>query len=768
VELTASDVVALSSDSLTTANAGTNGDGGDVIVYSPKVALFRDGARIQTKGGRESGNGGFVEVSGKEYLEFSGDVDTSAVNGENGTLLIDPVTLEVVTTGGGTGTWSDHGDSFYYDSADNTKLTPGTITLQLASTNVLLVADDLITVTDTISYSESQDLKLETTNPSSSIAINAPITNGGSGDVTLNVGSGGSVDLDADISTGGTLGGNAATVNVQSNSAEIQDAIDVAAAGASVDVAAGSFTENLSIGKSVTLEGAQVGIAVSGRTAGDSSESTIAGTHTITGSTVIIDGFTLSDPDAGSGNVLVGLDSSSGAIDQITLKNNFMELGSGDIGIDLGGYSTTNDAITNITIEDSDFGGPVDKVSNPMRIGSWFTADYDVEVDNITFQRNVVDSGSIPIQLEGESLANITISENTFTNTDGTVYVWSNANPGVPVELSNFDYSNNDVDSSNTYGVGIGVGNNLDNDDLDTGTISITNNSFDNVPGGYGIGAVSVVSSGFTGTIDATANWWGDTSGPVDSSDDTATGGFYNPTGLGSAVGDHVDYSPWYGVGTNTSSNTGFQPVSAMPWRMLESTVFDDDWAKWLNYATNQDTLTLNYSGSVNIGGSGPITDSGVTGVDGVSLDVTSGGAITIDDKVTLRGNLDLDAGTTLTVNKSIDPGYVDNIVVNSLISAADYITLTAGTDGTGNVTIDYTGANTGSLQTTAAGGDITITAGTTDGTAGDISLNGPATITTSGATGDGHVITLTAYNTITMADGSLIDAGDGLRMPSL
>jgi filamentous hemagglutinin family protein len=46
VDLTASDVVALSSDSLTTANAGVNGNGGEVIVYSPDTALFRPDARI--------------------------------------------------------------------------------------------------------------------------------------------------------------------------------------------------------------------------------------------------------------------------------------------------------------------------------------------------------------------------------------------------------------------------------------------------------------------------------------------------------------------------------------------------------------------------------------------------------------------------------------------------------------------------------------------------------------------------------------------------
>lgn len=45
--------------------------------------------------------------------------------------------------------------------------------------------------------------------------------------------------------------------------------------------------------------------------------------------------------------------------------------------------------------------------------------------------------------------------------------------------------------------------------------------------------------------INAESNWWGDASGPLDASDDTANGGFYNPDGLGVAVSDYVDYKPW-------------------------------------------------------------------------------------------------------------------------------------------------------------------------------------------------------------------------------
>jgi len=45
--------------------------------------------------------------------------------------------------------------------------------------------------------------------------------------------------------------------------------------------------------------------------------------------------------------------------------------------------------------------------------------------------------------------------------------------------------------------------------------------------------------------VDAENNWWGHETGPLDDSDDTATGGSYNPSGLGNKVSDNVDYQPW-------------------------------------------------------------------------------------------------------------------------------------------------------------------------------------------------------------------------------
>ncbi|MHC4333874.1 MAG: two-partner secretion domain-containing protein, partial [Planctomycetota bacterium] len=116
VTLTGADEVALGADSLTTANADTVGDGGEIVAYSPSLAFFEPGALVEAKGGSESGNGGFFELSGKEYVQTSGHIDLSASNGYDGEFLLDPLNLIIVAGSGSnnlmedpTGTWEPIG-----------------------------------------------------------------------------------------------------------------------------------------------------------------------------------------------------------------------------------------------------------------------------------------------------------------------------------------------------------------------------------------------------------------------------------------------------------------------------------------------------------------------------------------------------------------------------------------------------------------------------------------------------------------------------------
>ncbi len=74
----------------------------------------------------------------------------------------------------------------------------------------------------------------------------------------------------------------------------------------------------------------------------------------------------------------------------------------------------------------------------------------------------------------------------------------------------------------------------------------------------YGIQLVGTPTNAFQ--IDAESNWWGDASGPLDNSDDTGTGGLYNPGGLGDEVTDLVLYHPWIGM-----ASIGIAPPATGP-----------------------------------------------------------------------------------------------------------------------------------------------------------------------------------------------------------
>lgn len=75
------------------ADAIAAGDGGRVIIWADNDTQFA--GQISARGGATAGNGGFVEVSGKQTLTYNGAVDTTAPNGRTGTLLLDPFDFEI-------------------------------------------------------------------------------------------------------------------------------------------------------------------------------------------------------------------------------------------------------------------------------------------------------------------------------------------------------------------------------------------------------------------------------------------------------------------------------------------------------------------------------------------------------------------------------------------------------------------------------------------------------------------------------------------------
>ncbi|MFN6478929.1 CHAT domain-containing protein [Nostoc sp. DedQUE07] len=134
------------SKSVINADSNLNGNGGRVIIWGNDTTQFF--GKISARGGANAGNGGFVEVSGKNFLTFNGLVDTSAVNGNFGTLLLDPSTLTIIDGAAGTGDFDATAGNIAFGDADIGANTVSWGAIAASGANINLQATGNITIDD--------------------------------------------------------------------------------------------------------------------------------------------------------------------------------------------------------------------------------------------------------------------------------------------------------------------------------------------------------------------------------------------------------------------------------------------------------------------------------------------------------------------------------------------------------------------------------------------------------------------------------------------
>ncbi len=175
------------------ASAMDDGNGGTVVVWSDGNTFFN--GTILSRGGDGGGDGGRVEVSGKENLGFWGNVDVLSPLGQNGLLLLDPSNITIVDGAAGqTGTyadWSNHGDYGSY-------VIPETVLEALAG-DVILTAVSNITIANlsdnvlNLSANSISFFSNDESGPSSSGGFSMDVSDtirlSGAGDLTLQGGS---------------------------------------------------------------------------------------------------------------------------------------------------------------------------------------------------------------------------------------------------------------------------------------------------------------------------------------------------------------------------------------------------------------------------------------------------------------------------------------------------------------------------------------------------------------------------------------------------
>lgn len=140
-----------------------NGDGGKVVIWANDRTVFY--GSISARGGENGGNGGNVEVSGKQNLIYRGTTDVRAPKGMIGSLLLDPTDYTIGTDIAG--------------AALGAQLDLANVTIQTAAAGV---QPGDITVSDAITWGSNATLTLSAHND---INVNNTITNSHGGSLVL-------------------------------------------------------------------------------------------------------------------------------------------------------------------------------------------------------------------------------------------------------------------------------------------------------------------------------------------------------------------------------------------------------------------------------------------------------------------------------------------------------------------------------------------------------------------------------------------------------
>jgi filamentous hemagglutinin family protein len=167
-------------DATINANAVNSGNGGKVIVWADNATRFY--GNISARGGTNGGNGGFVEVSGKENLAFDGVVDVGATAGDSGQLLLDPARVVIGTEARDDNQLND-GQILATDTGDVFFISATKVRDILNTGNVSIAATNNITVDSFIDASNNTNAS-DLTLTAPVINLNASIRNTGS--ITFN------------------------------------------------------------------------------------------------------------------------------------------------------------------------------------------------------------------------------------------------------------------------------------------------------------------------------------------------------------------------------------------------------------------------------------------------------------------------------------------------------------------------------------------------------------------------------------------------------
>ncbi len=700
------------------ADATDKGNGGKVIAWADKIT--RHHGHISAKGGKRGGNGGFVEVSGKKNLEFTGGADVGAEKGLGGKVLLDPQDIVLNTTTQPSPPNKPNGTP---DIAFADPPASGTATVQITDitgfSELFLQATNNITVASTLTMAANNSIRLEANN---NIAVNGAVTTSGTGNINLkadadNSGAGslaiaanitsraGGINLTGasisrtagSIATTGAANGNAGNINIAATGAVNLGAAAVTATGGTA--AAGTPGKN---GGAINISGA--GVTATGAMSANGSNGNGANQAGGHGGNIVI---------TSSNGISVGALTGSGGTGGTTAAN----------GGNAGSITLANNTAGNISagvlsaLTGNATGTGTGGVEGAIAIGNTATGG-SITTSTLSAAGGINgNGGSIALSSAGNVAVN-----GTITTTGGTAGAGITA-AGRKAGNVTITGSNRSVTGAIAANGGAGLGSNQAGGNA--GAVSITGNGT----------LTTVAINSQTGS--ATGTGAGGTAGGITLGGTTINSGALTTTGGTNGNGGNIDVNATGLLTLNGAVASSGGVIAAATTQAGKNAGSITLTGNGINSAAATTTITAN--GGAGLGSNQAGGNAGL-----ISL-TSTGNAIALNTGAAITSSTGAATGTGAG-------GVVGGLTITApTITSMGALTTTGGANGNGGAVNVTSTAGSLSIVAIAANGGAAI-AGSAGKNAGMVTLNSAGTIaattiTANGSAANGAALSLAGGN---------------------